>query len=109
MSERTYEIGKWYPWNGGRCPVPKKSVVNTQLDKGRAFGWTAEDLSWGHQVDGKIVAFCVTEYPDEVVKQEKSVTVQGGNLEAEWVVTDATCTYRGVELVEIHWKKEEAK
>lgn len=58
-----YEVGKWYPWTGGECPVDGESVVSVMLRDGdieaeaSACSW-----QWGHDdCDGDIIAFRVEE------------------------------------------------
>jgi hypothetical protein len=62
MSERKYAIGRWYPHDGGPCPVPEESKVVVMWIAGEKGDWRAKDIrdAWPH-----VVAFCVTEYPDE--------------------------------------------
>jgi hypothetical protein len=63
MTERKYEIGRWYAHDGGSCPVPNGSCVDLVwrvggLDQNHRAGRTLHDWL-------KVVAFCVTEYPEE--------------------------------------------
>jgi hypothetical protein len=62
MSERKYAIGRWYPHDGGPCPVPEESKVVVMWIAGEKGDWRAKALrdDWS-----RVVAFCVTEYPDE--------------------------------------------
>jgi len=66
MTERKYEIGRWYPWNGGECPVPAntKGYVLRRYD-----GYNLRDIFIGQLLRATwndfVVAFCVTEYPPE--------------------------------------------
>jgi hypothetical protein len=61
MSEREYEIGRWYPHDGGERPVPEGTMCNVLLRRGEKSDTPSADWCW----PGGIVAFCVTEYPDE--------------------------------------------
>jgi hypothetical protein len=74
MSERKYAIGRWYPHDGGPCPVPEESKVVVMWIAGEKGDWRAKDIrdAWPH-----VVAFCVTEYPDE----EETRT---GKIDARW-------------------------
>jgi hypothetical protein len=63
MTERKLPpVGEWVPHDGGPCPVPSKSKVTVQWRKGAQGIWDAGFLGreWS-----EVVAFCVTEYPDE--------------------------------------------
>jgi hypothetical protein len=62
MTERKYEIGLWYPHDGGPCPVPKKSKVVAMWSTGVKGDWRADDIDHNWP---SVVAFCVTDYPDE--------------------------------------------
>lgn len=110
MTNRKYEIGNWYPWTGGECPVPGVALANVKNRSGDetttplpAGGW-----SWNHNNGkGDIIAFCVTEYPDEVVTEKQNITIHD-NLD-DWrddALIGVTCTYRNSKLVEVHWKDE---
>jgi hypothetical protein len=54
-------VGKWMPHDGGPRPVPKGTKCNVFLESGKRSEYPSEYWDWQ---DG-IVAFCVTEYPDE--------------------------------------------
>jgi hypothetical protein len=60
MTERKYYLNRWYPHGGGPCPVPRKAKATILAKHGSKFDVVAEDCHWPN-----IVAFCVTEYPDE--------------------------------------------
>jgi hypothetical protein len=63
MSERKLPpVGKWVPHDGGPCPVPEESKVVVMWSAGEKGDWRAKYFCdhWS-----KVVAFCVTEYPDE--------------------------------------------
>ena len=77
MSQKyEYKIGRWYPHDGGPCPVPGKTRVHVLWPKTgtdmhgdlkAGLEWDAEhpNLNWGD-----VVAFKVNEYPP----QEKTRT-----------------------------------
>ena len=54
-----YEVGKWYGWNGGECPVHPETVVEVQFDTDRDVD-KAKFWGWQHQHEGTgsdIIAF----------------------------------------------------
>jgi hypothetical protein len=61
MTERKYLIGKWYPHDGGPRPVPEGTMCNILMSDGAKSEIPCANWGW----PGGIVAFCVTEYPDE--------------------------------------------
>lgn len=42
----TYEVGKWYGWNGGECPVHHETVVEWVTKQASGSG-KAGVYSWG--------------------------------------------------------------
>jgi hypothetical protein len=61
MTERKYQTGIWYPHDGGPCPVPGKSRVRIMGNSGhKTKDGAAVIWDWPD-----VIAFCVTEYPDE--------------------------------------------
>jgi hypothetical protein len=62
-----YNDGRWHGWNGEKCPVPPKSIVQLRwLDKEKGYGKDIEadyfpDVCWEHVAGANhIVAFRVT-------------------------------------------------
>jgi hypothetical protein len=62
MTKREYKIDEWVAHDRGPCPVPEKSEVCVLWRNGIQGNHTAASLGddWHY-----VVAFCVTEYPDE--------------------------------------------
>jgi hypothetical protein len=60
MTEREYLIGQWYPHDGGPRPVPEGTMCNFLTKGGLKTQSPSANWDWYN-----IVAFCVTEYPDE--------------------------------------------
>lgn len=108
MSEREYEIGKWYPWNGGECPVPDAKVSFKMANGHVNEAYPANSLLWRRDGDGgDIIAFCVTEYPVEGVERKESVFLAMHD-NPSWS-GQRLATYHDGELVKVHWEKEENK
>jgi hypothetical protein len=57
MSEVKYEVGKWYGWNGGECPVHLETVVDFVSTKGEGTFRCAGHLDWSRDFDNPIRAF----------------------------------------------------
>ena len=83
-----YEVGKWYGWTGGDCPVHPETVVNALVAKkyndvhfkSRSI---AGDFDWSKRVfDGEIIAFrIIKEYkePRELKKKRWCLTCYDEN------------------------------
>jgi hypothetical protein len=62
MTERKLPpVGEWVPHDGGPRPVPEGTMCKILLSDGTKTKHADADWCW----PGGIVAFCVTEYPDE--------------------------------------------
>jgi hypothetical protein len=62
MTERKLPpVGEWVRYDGGPRPVPAGTMCNVLLQNGKKTELPRADWEW----PGGIVAFCVTEYPDE--------------------------------------------
>lgn len=59
-----YEVGRWYPWGGGECPVPNKTRTSVLLAKdGVITDSDPEGWNWGDTTVGNdILAFKVVSY-----------------------------------------------
>lgn len=73
-----YEVGKWYGWNGGKCPVhPKSLVAGIYLDGGKTDRHSmvddfAEEFDWEYKYDFRLVSFRVIK---PYVEQKKEYTI----------------------------------
>lgn len=45
-----YEVGKWYGWNGGECPVHHRTVVSVVEPEGTTYQLQAICFNWGNGV-----------------------------------------------------------
>ena len=55
----SYEVRKWYPWTGGKCPVHRFTKVVCKFDDGAERSGRAELWDW--KEGAGIVAFEVVE------------------------------------------------
>lgn len=74
-----YEVGKWYGWNGGKCPVHPKSLVQVILLDGNKSSFSREyfagDWYWDDD-DYPIVAFQITKEH----KEPREYWIQSGQI-----------------------------
>ena len=62
MTDRKYELDRWYPRVGGLCPVPEMTTVDVMWKNGAKGARIAKDIRHDWE---NVVAFCVTEYPPQ--------------------------------------------
>jgi hypothetical protein len=112
MTERKYEIGRWYPHDGGECPVPEETQVRMLFRS----GLNRRDLVAKHWDWSMAVAFCVTEYPDEEETRTGRCWANVGDSipmfsRAMPPPLSAFGTYTATlvngEVQEIHWRKDQ--
>lgn len=66
--QQTYEVGCWYGWTGGECPVPEGTLVDVRLRDGYLhLNEPASAWFWGSE-GYPIVSFKVVSYPEEEKK-----------------------------------------
>lgn len=86
-NESEYEVGKWYGWNGGECPVHPQTVVQVRLYDQNAdtcdMVQPAADWNWSHTSLSEIVAFrIVTPYVEPKPKRECWIVFGGDSIVA---------------------------
>jgi hypothetical protein len=116
MTERKLPpVGEWVPHDGGPRPVPEGTRLHRLYPDGSgrtanlpAF---AENLAWS-----EVVAFCVTEYPDEketrtgtfkvrVYADGRPAFFHANCGDPDFPTGTCTTTTVNGEVQEIHWKK----
>jgi hypothetical protein len=112
MTERKYDLNRWHPHDGGPCPVMKKTKVRMFYYDGCIRGPSiARDVAWSN-----VVAFCVTEYPDEEETRTGRCKASlfherpefwGENTPGKLPVGTYTATIVNGEVQEIHWRKDQ--
>lgn len=65
-----YEVGKWYGWNGGECPVHPDTVVEVEF--GERSVASACRFMWDHTGIKDIIAFRIIK---PYVEQKKEYTI----------------------------------
>ena len=116
MTERKYEIGRWYPHDGGDSHLPAYAVVRRIYSD--SAGAANEDTEAYKVFWPDVVAFCVVSYPPE----EKTRTgkcwahdypctapmFSDWNIDGGFSHGDLTVTTLDGEIEEIHWKRDHA-